>query len=222
MAAGPLWRDHGLIFAGDTGAPLDPGNFSRAFAKLCTTAGLSHWHPHELWHSGASLMLAQGTPLPVVSEILGHASITITKDVYGHLVEGDRRAVVASMSQALFGPEPGAVALKMAPKDTEKAPPQSGQEPLTWARSEGLEPQLHRSVDQWSMSGQCARIRSRRSGSTGCPDCPPWSGVVRPVCEEAVRSELPVYPGPHDPPRRKSSRRSSPSRAIARAAAPIS
>ena len=39
----------------------------------------------------------------VVSEILGHASITITKDVYGHLVEGDRRAVAASMTQALFG-----------------------------------------------------------------------------------------------------------------------
>jgi hypothetical protein len=46
----------------------------------------------------------------VVSEILGHASITITKDVYGHLVEGDRRAVAASMSQALFGTEPAAVA----------------------------------------------------------------------------------------------------------------
>ena len=46
------------------------------------------------------------TPLYVVSEILGHASITITKDVYGHLVEGDRRAVAAFISQALFGPEP--------------------------------------------------------------------------------------------------------------------
>jgi len=115
MAAGPLWRDHGLIFASETGAPLDPENFSRAFAKLCNRAGLGHWHPHELRHSGASLMLAQGTPLHVVSEILGHASITITKDVYGHLVEGDRRAVAASMSQALFGPGSAAVAPDMAP-----------------------------------------------------------------------------------------------------------
>ena len=47
-------------------------------------------------HAG---LLAQGTPLHVVSEILGHASITITKDVCGHLVEGDRRAVAAFMSQ---------------------------------------------------------------------------------------------------------------------------
>jgi hypothetical protein len=71
-------------------------------------------------------MLAQGTPLHVVSEILGHASITITKDVYGHLVEGDRRAVAASMSQALFGPTPAAVAPNMAPTGTKKAPPRSG------------------------------------------------------------------------------------------------
>jgi hypothetical protein len=48
-------------------------------------------------------MLAQGTPLHVVSEVLGHASITITKDVYGHLVEGDKRSAAESMSRALFG-----------------------------------------------------------------------------------------------------------------------
>ena len=50
-----------------------------------------------------STSLAQGTPLHVVSEVLGHASITITKDVYGHLLEGDKRAAAESMSQALFG-----------------------------------------------------------------------------------------------------------------------
>jgi integrase len=36
--------------------------------------------------------LAQGTPLHVVSEVLGHASIAVTKDMYGHLLEGDKRA----------------------------------------------------------------------------------------------------------------------------------
>ena len=37
-------------------------------------------------------MLAQGTDLYVVSEVLGHSSVAITKDVYGHLVEGQKRA----------------------------------------------------------------------------------------------------------------------------------
>ncbi len=88
MFAGSLWRDHGLIFVTELGAPLDPDNFSHAFSALCERAGLGRWHPHELRHSGASL---RGTPLNVVSEILGHASIMITKDVYEHLVEGDKR-----------------------------------------------------------------------------------------------------------------------------------
>ena len=103
MAAGGLWQDHGLIFASEAGTPMDPDNFSHSFARLCERAGLGHWHPHELRHSGASLMLAQGTPLHVVSDVLGHASIAITKDVYGHLLEGDKRAAAESMSRALFG-----------------------------------------------------------------------------------------------------------------------
>jgi integrase len=103
IAAGSLWQDFGLIFASEVGTPMDPDNFSHSFARLCQRAGLGHWHPHELRHSGASLMLAQGTPLHVVSEVLGHASIAVTKDVYGHLLEGDKRAAAESMSRALFG-----------------------------------------------------------------------------------------------------------------------
>jgi site-specific recombinase XerD len=47
-------------------------------------------------------MLAQGTPLHVVSEVLGRASIAVTKDVYAHLLEGDKRVAAESMSRALF------------------------------------------------------------------------------------------------------------------------
>jgi integrase len=103
LAAGEAWQDHGLIFPSEVGTPLDPDNFSHRFSALCKRVGLGHWHPHELRHSGASLMLAQGTDLHVVSEVLGHASIAITKDVYGHLMEGDRRSAAESMSRALFG-----------------------------------------------------------------------------------------------------------------------
>ena len=68
------------------------------------------------------MMLAQGTPLHVVSEALGHASITITKDLYGHLVEGGKRSAAESMSRALLS----ASALRdgsyvMAPKLAPKA-----------------------------------------------------------------------------------------------------
>jgi integrase len=139
IAAGSKWRDHDLIFTTRLGTPIDPDNFTHDFSKLCQATGLGHWHPHELRHSGASLMLAQGTPLHVVSEVLGHASITITKDVYGHLVEGDKRAAAESMSRALsagsqlVGSHVGSQTVTGSAADDSKGP-------VTWARSEGLEP----------------------------------------------------------------------------------
>jgi integrase len=65
------------------------------------TAGL--FVPKPSHRAYRQLCNAQGTPLHVVSEVLGHASIAITKDVYGHLLEGDKRAAAESMSRALFG-----------------------------------------------------------------------------------------------------------------------
>ena len=84
-------------------------------------------------------MLAQGTPLHVVSEVLGHASIAITKDVYGHLLEGDKRAAAESMSRALFGADMCRWLPAWLPR-RQKARCRAGNGPLTWARSEGLEP----------------------------------------------------------------------------------
>lgn len=100
VAAGSLWSDHGLIFTSTVGTPIDPDNFAKQFVRLCKTAGLGHWHPHEARHSAASVMLAQGVPLEVVSEVLGHSSIYITKDVYGHLVEGAKRDAAERMAAA--------------------------------------------------------------------------------------------------------------------------
>jgi integrase len=102
LAAGALWREHGLIFTSQVGTPLDPDNFAKQFVRLCRSAGLGHWHPHEARHSAASVMLAQGVPLEVVSEVLGHSSIYITKDVYGHLVEGAKRDAAERLAAA-FG-----------------------------------------------------------------------------------------------------------------------
>jgi len=99
--AGDLWVETGLIFTSLVGTPIDPDNFAKAFVRLCKRAGLGHWHPHEARHSAASVMLAQGVPLEVVSEVLGHSSIYITKDVYGHLAEGAKRQAAERMAEVL-------------------------------------------------------------------------------------------------------------------------
>ncbi|MFC6897580.1 tyrosine-type recombinase/integrase [Nonomuraea dietziae] len=114
LQAGESWTEHGLMFPTSFGNPSDPDTFSHLFSRLARKAGLGHWHPHELRHSGASLMLAQGTPLHVVSEVLRHASIAITKDVYGHLLEGERRAATEAISTALLGKQS-----PVAPNDKE-------------------------------------------------------------------------------------------------------
>lgn len=105
LAIGPAWIDSGLVFTTAAGTPVDPDNFAHYFERLCKRAGLGHWHLHELRHSAASIMLAQGTPLWVVSEVLGHASVSITKDVYGHLLGGEKQAATEAITAALFGPE---------------------------------------------------------------------------------------------------------------------
>jgi integrase len=51
----------------------------------------------------ATLLLARGVPLHVVSEVLGHSSIRETKDVYGHLVAEDSRRAAKAMGEALYG-----------------------------------------------------------------------------------------------------------------------
>ena len=100
--AGALWAGSDLIFTSVIGTPMDPDNFAKQFVRLCESAGLGHWHPHEARHSAASVMLAQGVPLEVVSEVLGHSSIYLTKDVYGHLVEGAKRDAAERMSGVLL------------------------------------------------------------------------------------------------------------------------
>jgi integrase len=97
-----LWTDTDFIFTTNFGTPVDPRNLNRDFAIICQRAGLDHWHPHELRHSAASLMLANGVKLQVVSEVLGHASIRMTADVYGHILAPDREAAADAMDQALW------------------------------------------------------------------------------------------------------------------------
>ena len=109
------WPD--LVFTTTVGTPLDPSQVSRTVAKLTMHAGASYdaegeiipgtglgrWTPHEFRHSAASLLIAQGVPLKVISEMLGHSSISITADVYGHLMEPAKAEAADAMESALWG-----------------------------------------------------------------------------------------------------------------------
>jgi integrase len=102
LSHGRAWTNSGHIFTSSVGTPIDPRNLYREFQEICREAEIGKWHPHELRHSAASLMLAQGVKLQVVSEVLGHSSIRMTADVYGHVLAHDRQAAADAMGSLLW------------------------------------------------------------------------------------------------------------------------
>jgi integrase len=86
LAGGERWHDSGLVFTSRTGAPLDERNVTRIFQRFLAAAELPRVRFHDLRHSCASLLLAEGVAPRVVMEILGHSQISITMDTYSHVM----------------------------------------------------------------------------------------------------------------------------------------
>jgi integrase len=82
----PRWEENNLVFPCSVGTP--PSRIDLQFKKLAKAAGLPVIRFHDMRHTAASIMLANGIPIMVVSRILGHSSAAITLRVYGHLMPG--------------------------------------------------------------------------------------------------------------------------------------
>jgi hypothetical protein len=93
-----------LIFPNEKGTPLDGHNFvRRVFDPALRRAGLPKIRFHDLRHSFASLLIAQGEHPKLISEQLGHASVQITLDRYGHLLPASYDSAGERLELALFG-----------------------------------------------------------------------------------------------------------------------
>jgi integrase len=123
--------DHGLVFAADNGNPLRPDFVTRRFAELCESAGVRKVRLHDLRHGAASLRLASGTDIAVVSKLLGHSSISITSDTYSHLLEGVGRASAERAMALVPRSRPG------TPEHTTDSPETVGHTSGTPEASEG-------------------------------------------------------------------------------------
>ena len=87
-ALGDAWEDKdGRIFTRDTGAPLFPDSISQWFRNFIKRTGLPKVTVHSLRHTYASLMIADGAPLVVVSHQLGHAQASTTANIYAHVIK---------------------------------------------------------------------------------------------------------------------------------------
>ena len=82
---GTRWCENDLIFPSSIGTPMDARNLRLNFYDVLDQAGLPKIRFHDLRHTAASLLLNNGIPVIVVSNILGHSKPSITLDIYGHL-----------------------------------------------------------------------------------------------------------------------------------------
>ena len=106
---GPAWEGDqwgALVFCDEAGRPLTSFHVLRRFGKLLQLAGLSPMRYHDLRHGAASLMAAQGVPARVAMEILGHAQISTTMNIYTHIAPELQKEATEKVAGALW-PEIG-------------------------------------------------------------------------------------------------------------------
>ncbi|MBU2009416.1 MAG: site-specific integrase [Chloroflexi bacterium] len=96
--------DDDLVFARPDGSPERPTRVTEAFRWLARKMGLRGMRFHDLRHTHASLMLAQGIHPKVVQERLGHATIGITLDTYSHVVPGLQEAAARRFEGLVSNP----------------------------------------------------------------------------------------------------------------------
>jgi integrase len=100
------WQGGKWVFTREDGTPLLPQFVTKRFEQLVQRAELPAMTFHGLRHQHASLLIAQGIDLAVVSKRLGHSSIAITSDLYGHLLrDANRQAGEAAEALVPRGPE---------------------------------------------------------------------------------------------------------------------
>lgn len=125
ITAGSLWRGSPCVFTTPVGTPVDPLNDYREFKKLLGKAGLPPVRLHDLRHTAASLLVAQGVPPRVVMEILGHSQIALTMNTYSHVALEVSREAANRIAETLWqdgedqADEPSAAELADGQEDAE-------------------------------------------------------------------------------------------------------
>ena len=109
LKAGVLWEEHDYVFCTLVGTHLRPSHVVDEFKKLLKKADLPDSRFHDLRHSAATLLLSLGVHPKVVQELLGHTQISMTMDIYSHVLPGMQQDAVSRLDNLLVGREDGGV-----------------------------------------------------------------------------------------------------------------
>lgn len=107
---GDAWEDQdGRVFTTDAGAPVFPDSVTQWFSAFIARSGMPKVTVHSLRHTYASLMIADGVPLVVVSKQLGHAQTSTTANIYAHAIASAQAKAMQTFDRFndLIGQEQG-------------------------------------------------------------------------------------------------------------------
>ncbi len=90
------------VFTNEVGEPLRPNSVGQAFRRLVDSSGLPKIRFHDLRHTHASHLIAAGVNARVVSERLGHSSVSFTLDTYGHVMPGQQSEAAEAAAALLL------------------------------------------------------------------------------------------------------------------------
>jgi integrase len=104
LLLGPSYDDRGLVFCHPDGRPYHPDRFSREFDRRVARHGVPRIRLHDLRHTWATLALQAGVDVKIVSQRLGHASATITWDIYQHVTPAMQSDAAERVANLIFRP----------------------------------------------------------------------------------------------------------------------
>jgi integrase len=95
--AGDEWHRNNLVFCTTMGKIIDPSNSTKTFQEALKAQGLPHYRLHDLRHGFATLLFQNGVNVKDVSTLLGHANVSITYDIYTHVLPPTQNKAVATL-----------------------------------------------------------------------------------------------------------------------------
>lgn len=99
LRLGEGYRDQDLVFCNEFGDPLDPRRLKESLDAIVEKAGLKKVNIHALRHTFATRGLENGIELKVMQELLGHSTITMTADIYSHVLPEKKREAINKLQK---------------------------------------------------------------------------------------------------------------------------
>ena len=99
--AGSEWVENNLVFCTSLGTPINPTKLLERFKTLLKKTGLPHMRFHDLRHSVATILFAMNVHPKIVQELLGHNQISMTMDLFSHMLPGMQEDVIEKLENML-------------------------------------------------------------------------------------------------------------------------